>query len=106
MCRRRVQGGYLAAAQGFEEGLETAGDQAAHDLALDHDLADPGGPLDRSRGWRAEARDFDSLFRLLSAHASNLGSGGRAGFSGATEPVLKSTLSTLAPAQYRRPVAR
>ena len=65
MCRRRLQGGYLAAPEGFEEGLETAGDQAAHDLALDHDLADPGGPLDPSRRWRAEARGFDSLNRLL-----------------------------------------
>ena len=97
MCRRRVQGGYLAAAEGFEEGLETAGDQAAHDLALDHDLADPGGPLDLSGGWRAETRDFDSLCRVLCAHASNLGSGGRAGFGGATEPVLNRRLSSTLP---------
>ena len=85
--RRKAEGKWLNAK--FKEGLETAGDQAAHDLALDHDLADPGGQLDLSGGRRAEARGLHSVCRVLCAHALNLGSGGRLVFGGTTEPVLE-----------------
>ena len=83
---RGLQGDDLAAAEGFEEGLETAGDQAAHNLALDHDLADPGGPLDLPGGRGAKKGRFD-LRGVLCAHALTVGSGRRAVFGGTTELV-------------------
>ena len=85
--RRGLQGDDLAAAEGFEEGLETAGDQAAHDLALDHGLGDPGGPLDPPGGRGAKKGRFDPLRGVLCAHALNVGSGRRAVFGGTTDLV-------------------
>jgi hypothetical protein len=57
------------AAQRLEEWLEAASDQAAHDLTVDVDLADAGGPFDLPYGGRAGETDFDSLGRMPRNHA-------------------------------------
>lgn len=94
MGRCGLQGDDLAAAEGFEEGLETAGNQAAHNLALDHGLADPGGLLDLPGGRGAKKGRFDPLRGVLCAHALNVGSGRRAVFGGTTDLVRSWTLSS------------
>jgi hypothetical protein len=56
-------------AQRLEKWLEAAGDEAAHDLTVDVDLADAGGPLDLPCRRRAHETDFDPLDRLPCDHA-------------------------------------
>jgi hypothetical protein len=56
-------------AQRLEKWLEAAGDEAAHGLTVDVDLADAGRPLDLPHGGRAGKTDFDSLDRMLRDHA-------------------------------------
>ena len=51
------------AAERFEEWLKTPADEASQDIAVDLDLADPGGPLHLVDGGNPDKADFHPLDR-------------------------------------------
>jgi hypothetical protein len=64
-----LQSDDLVTAQRLEEWLEAAGDQAAHERAVEVDLADAGRSLDLPYGGRAHEADLNSLDWMLCDHA-------------------------------------